>query len=303
MPDSATDRWLDWLVRGRDAGDVEVRHRTMAMLLPIRDEILDKAGIRPGDTVLDVGTGEGLLGVGALPRVGETGRVVFTDVSAPLLDTTRGAVTELGATDRSCFQVTPAETLAGIPDGSVDVVLTRSVLIYVTERRAAFGSFARVLRPGGRICLYEPLASFFLTEDDSRGSFFGWDVGEAAAAAAARVQEVYRRPGDHTASPMLTLSAQELVHDAEGAGFGDLTATLTATSRRHDPGDETLVRRTLHGRPNPDMPSPAEAAREVLSAEDADDFLAALELAVRAGRGRVRQASVLVRGTAAGPRG
>lgn len=297
--DSTTDRWLDWLVRGRDAGDIEARRRTLAMLLPIRDEILDSANIQPGETVLDVGTGEGLLGIGALQRVGE-GRVIFADISAALLDSVRGAVTALGALDRSFFQVTSAETLAGILDQCVDLVVTRSVLIYVAERQAAFDSFARVLRPGGRICLYEPLASFFLADNSSLDSFFGWDVSDVMAAAE-RVKEFYRKSEDDTVSPLLTISAHELVHDAEAAGFSDITATLTAASRSHLPGDETLVRRTLHGRPNPNALSPAEVAREVLSPDDADDFIAALERAVWAGRGRLRHASVLVRGTIGQP--
>lgn len=299
MVDSTTDRWLDWLVRGRDAGDIEARRCTLAMLLPIRDEILDSANIQPGETILDVGTGEGLLGIGALQRVG-AGRVIFADISAALLDSVRGAVAALGALDRSFFQVASAETLAGISDQCVDLVVTRSVLIYVAERQAAFNAFARVLRPGGRICLYEPLAAFFLADNSSWGSFFGWDVSDVAAMAE-RVKEFYRRSGENIASPMLTLSAHELVHDAEAAGFSDITATLTAISRSHLPGDEALVRRTLHGRPNPNTLSPAEVAREVLSPDDADDFIAALERAVWAGCGRLRHASVLVRGTIGQP--
>lgn len=294
--DSATDCWLDWLVRGRDAGDIEARRHTLAMLLPIREEILDKANIQPGETVLDVGTGEGLLGIAALQRVGEAGRVIFADISAPLLDNVHGAVAALGALDRSSFHVTSAETLSEIPDQCADVVTTRSVLIYVAERQAAFNSFARVLRPGGRICLHEQIASFFLTDNSSWGSFFGWDVSDVAAIAE-RVKEFYRIPGDNTTSPLLTISAHELIHDAETAGFSDITATLTSTSRSHLPGDKALVHRTLHGRPNPNTLSPAEVARKILSSDDADHFIAALERAVQAGCGRLRQASVFVQGT------
>jgi arsenite methyltransferase len=296
MADRAADRWLDWLVRGRDADDAELRRRTAEMLLPIRDKVLDGAPIRPGDTVLDVGTGEGLLGIGALERVGEAGRVLFTDVSAPLLERVRTAVEALGATGRSGFHVTPAETLAAISDRSADVVVARSVLIYVADRRAALASFARVLRPGGRVCLHEPVSAFFLAEDSAPGVFFGWDVGDAAEPAA-RVTDFYRETADGTPPSMLSLSAHALVRDAEAAGFGDVTATLTATSRRHAPGDDAVVRRVLHGRPNPAAPSPAETARAVLTPAEADRFTAALERAVRAGRGHLRLATVLLRAT------
>jgi ubiquinone/menaquinone biosynthesis C-methylase UbiE len=46
------------------------------------------------------------------------------------------------------------------PSASVDVVTTRSVLIYVKDRARAFAEFARVLRPGGRTSLYEPINRF-----------------------------------------------------------------------------------------------------------------------------------------------
>ncbi|WP_348240817.1 methyltransferase domain-containing protein, partial [Salmonella enterica] len=52
---------------------------------------------------------------------------------------------------------TGAETLEGIADSSVDVVTTRSVLIYVDDKAAAFAAFHRVLKPGGRVSLFEPI--------------------------------------------------------------------------------------------------------------------------------------------------
>ncbi len=294
MPKAATDRWLEWLVRGRDAGDAELRCRAMQLLLPIRDEVLDRAGIRPQDTVLDVGTGEGLLGIGALERVGSRGHVMFSDVSPALLERSREAVAALGATNRASFVIAPAETLAGVPDASVDVILWRSVLIYITDRKAAFHSFARVLRPGGRLAMYEPIASFFPLSDHPPGWFFGWEVEEVAEAVTIVRQRFWECSGEPAANPLLTLTVQELIGAAESAGFADITATLTAISRAQSPGDEAAMRRALHGRPNPNVPSPAEAARDSLPAADAERFLAALERAVVAGRGRLRQASAIM---------
>ena len=53
---------------------------------PVRDRVLDGAGIRPGDLVLDVGCGDGLIGLGALDR---GARVIFSDISQALLDDCR----------------------------------------------------------------------------------------------------------------------------------------------------------------------------------------------------------------------
>ena len=59
-----------------------------------------------------------------------------------------------------------AEDLAPIADESVDVVTTRSVVIYVTEKQRAFDEFHRVLRPGGRLSMFEPINSFAFPEPD-----------------------------------------------------------------------------------------------------------------------------------------
>src|SRR5919201_2255520 len=165
------DRWAEWLAVRRFGGDPEVRRRNLADLTVIRDKVLDLAELAEGESVLDVGCGEGMIAFGALER--GAGEVVFSDVSSDLLDFCRSAAAELGVADRSRFLQAPADDLAGIDDASVDVVTTRSVLIYVARKREAFAEFARVLKPGGRIPLFEPINRFALRQDDT---WWGYDV-------------------------------------------------------------------------------------------------------------------------------
>jgi arsenite methyltransferase len=68
------DRWHRWLLDVRFGGDPAARHEDLTgYLYPVRDKVLDKAQVRPGETVLDVGAGDGLLAFGALERLGSTG--------------------------------------------------------------------------------------------------------------------------------------------------------------------------------------------------------------------------------------
>ena len=70
------DRWHRWLLDVRFGGDPQARQQDLAeFLYPVRDRVLDKARLRPGDTVLDVGTGDGLIAFGALERLGPEGVV------------------------------------------------------------------------------------------------------------------------------------------------------------------------------------------------------------------------------------
>jgi len=63
----STDRWHRWLLDRRFGGDAAFRERELTgFLYPIRDTVLDNARLRPGDTLLDVGTGDGMIAFGAL---------------------------------------------------------------------------------------------------------------------------------------------------------------------------------------------------------------------------------------------
>src|SRR4051812_12710668 len=125
MPDGDPDKWAAWLLERRDGGDREQHAKALEHLLPIRDRVLNNAGIKLGETVLDVGGGDGLIAFGALERVGTTGAVMLSDISADLIAHAARVGEELGSGDRMSFLVARAEDLETVEDASVDVVTTR----------------------------------------------------------------------------------------------------------------------------------------------------------------------------------
>ena len=160
---------------GGRASTPEERSRWMEPLWKFRDRVLDRAHLEGGDTLLDVGCGDGLIGFGALER--GAGTVVFSDVSDDLLDVCRTAARKLGVAERCRFVAARADDLAGIGDESADVVTTRSVLIYVEDKPRAFREFHRVLRPGGRISSFEPINRFGVRPDTAE-RFWMYSAGE-----------------------------------------------------------------------------------------------------------------------------
>jgi arsenite methyltransferase len=212
------DQWARWVLRWRDADDGHARERGTSMRAGFRDGVLDRAALSPGDTLLDVGTGDGLIGFAALDRVGPTGRVVFSDISTDLLAECERRAEADGVLDRCRFVHAGAEDLRGIEDRSVDVVTTRSVLIYVARKEAAFAEFFRVLRPGGRLSIFEPINGF--ARLDAGRYLYGLPVADVADLAA-KLRTAYQAvPAEQ--DPMLNFDERDLLRWARAVGFGAL---------------------------------------------------------------------------------
>src|SRR5262249_55486343 len=142
------DKWSRWLAETRFGGDRKAAEQHMRGMVQLRKRLLKKAGLAEGKVVLDVGAGEGLIGFGALEMVGPTGRVIFSDISEALIETMRKAAAEMGVLDRCSFVRAAAEDLSAIASDSVDLVTTRSVLIYVDDKQRALREFLRVAQAG-----------------------------------------------------------------------------------------------------------------------------------------------------------
>jgi ubiquinone/menaquinone biosynthesis C-methylase UbiE len=117
--------------------------------------VLDRAQIGPDDTVIDVGTGTGLLARGALGRIGPDGSVVALDSDVNCLEQLRRDCTD----PRVSYLVGSANVLP-LPDGSVDVVLAQSMYVHASDTAETARELFRVLRSGGRISIFEPIESF-----------------------------------------------------------------------------------------------------------------------------------------------
>ncbi len=281
-----SDRWAEWLLERRFAGDDAFRDQMLEELRQVRDRVLDRAELARGDVVLDVGCGDGLIGFGALER--GAGTVIFSDVSNDLLARCRAIAHDLDVVDRSRFVLAPAERIEGVPDGTVDVVTTRSVLIYVADKERAFREFFRVLRPGGRLSIFEPInrLSNFLD---------AYDVAPVEDLFS-RVQAVFQRLQPADSDPMLNFDERDLVGLAEAAGFKEVTLDLELESRPPEPQRwETFV----GSAGNPNIPTFGEAMEDVLTPEERERLVNHLRPLVKAGRGRLRTAVAYLRATVA----
>ncbi len=239
--------------------------------------MLDAAEPLEGGTLLDVGAGDGLIGLAALERVGAHGSVIFADISPALLEQCRKAAKELGALDRARFIQTRAEDLAEVTDRSVDVVTTRSVLIYVDDKARAFSAFARVLRPGGRVSLFEPINRLMFPEPPER--FWGYDLA-AVGDLVAKVNSTFIDLEDSAfRRAMMDFDDRDLVRLAEAAAFErvhvECHIDIEPGSVMRPVSFDTL----LDSAPNPNAPTLREAIATALEESEQKRFLAEFQRA------------------------
>jgi len=291
VDEAARDPWCQWIVRHRHGGDDSFRRELFAAFLaPVRDRLLDAAHIQEGDVVLDLGTGDGLIGFGALERAGPSGRAIFNDLSADLLGLCRDYAAEAGLRDRCRFVLGSADDLAEIDEASVDVVTIRSVLIYVKEKAASLRECCRVLRPGGRLALFEPINRFIVAGHGR--AFCGYDISPIAHIAA-RLDALYDRIQDPVNDPMIDFDERDLLRLVTMAGFDEVHLELRADIEpRMEPQP---WERFLASSSNPLVPTIGAAISQTLSDEEAAALERHLRPLVERGIGEHRMASALVR--------
>jgi SAM-dependent methyltransferase len=241
-----------------------------------RDGVLARAEVAAGDVLLDVGAGAGLVGLGALDRVGPTGQVIFSDVSADLLAECRRRAEAAGATDRCRFVQAGADDLGPVPDASVDVVTTRSVLMYVADRPAAFAEAYRVLRPGGRLSIFEPVNGFAVRRAARRP--FGIDAPEVADLSAKLVAALGSGAADD--DPMVNFDEHDLLRWAEAAGFTALELDFRVDVDVPQPAPATDWETLASSAPNPLAPTLAEAIAAALTKDEQRSYERAVRVAL-----------------------
>ena len=149
--------WTQWLKQNRFAGQTkEMQEQTMRWLEAVRDVILVYADIKPHETILDIGTGTGLLAFKALELQNCEGKVIFSDMFQDCLDDCKNVLEASGVTTGYELLQSPVEHIA-LSESSVHKALMRSVLVHVVNKQAAINEIYRVLKPGGKLCAFEPI--------------------------------------------------------------------------------------------------------------------------------------------------
>jgi arsenite methyltransferase len=283
MTELQQDIWSEWLLKRRFGGDPDRMNRMLSMLYPVRDKVLSHFDLKEDQTLLDVGCGDGLIAFGALEKFDKC-RVIFSDISGDLLNHAEALAREMKVEDCCRFVQAPADNLSPFEDNSVDAVTTRSVLIYVSDKEKAFEEFYRVLKPGGRLSIFEPIGSF--TDPEPHDRFAGYDITPVLQLAQ-KIKDLFDRIQPPSADPMGDFDERDLLRQTEQAGFGEIHLELQVNIKPAEAMDWQVL---LHTPWNPKIPSLAEAMEQALTPEEADQFVNHLRHLVESGQGVSRSA-------------
>jgi len=153
--------WTEWLSKTRFASLSEAqKQQTLNWLQIVGDIIINSAKIKDNDTVIDIGTGTGLLAFKALEKLNGTGCVIFSDKFQDCLDSCQEFINTTADTIKGSYKMllSPADRI-DLPDESVDKAIMRSVLVHIVDKQSAISEICRVLKKGGIFSFFEPVIS------------------------------------------------------------------------------------------------------------------------------------------------
>ena len=212
-----------------DAARAREQYSVRYFMAPWAPVLLEAAALQPGERVLDLACGSGLVARVAAPQLGPAGRITGLDINASMLEVARSLPPPAGA---PIEWVQASADATGLPDAAFDAVVCQQGFQFFPDKAAAVREMHRVLAPGGRL------------------AFSVWKGPGPFQIAIAEALERHVDPvtAKKFRSHRVVPDAETLRRLLAAAGFRDVEVRSRAMSVRVPPMDSFLLR-NLSGTP------------------------------------------------------
>ena len=263
--------WTQWLTSSRFSYmSEEQKQQTLLWLFQVRNKVLDRAKLKPDDVLIDIGTGTGLLAFGAYERfeeMGGTGKSIASDAFMDCVEECFKIAKSCGIEEKMGFVQADASDTK-LPDNSVDVVVMRSVLVHIVDKEKPIKDFFRILKPGGRISVFEPI----ITKNTRYYQLMTPEKYHNYEDLKAAEEIMVTDPND----PLMNFDEETLKTNFENAGFKNTDIEIVVQTSQYQ-ATRDMVEPWFNTPPSPGSPTVKEKFLRTFSEEEVDKFLEMLK--------------------------
>lgn len=225
--------WTTWLKTTRFAymDDVQLE-QTFLWLKTIRDEVLEKAQLKENQKIADFGCGSGLLAFGVLEKFSDKVELIFSDKFQDCLDECKKILNTSNTPSKASFLQSDIVDIK-LSDNYLDRALTRSVLVHVLDKQAAFNELYRVLKGGGYYCAFEPIISqntryYELTNENEISDYIEFQKAE----------KEFMEASDN---PLVNFNFESLKENINNAGFSENNTEMKVVTSKYIPQKDAIA--------------------------------------------------------------
>ena len=195
------------------------------------------AALKPGETVLDLGSGGGFDAFLAARAVGPTGRVIGVDMTPEMISRARDNARKVAASNVE-FRLGEIEHLP-VADQTVDAIMSNCVINLSPEKESVFSEALRVLKPGGRLAISDVVAIAPIPPElQAQAAALAGCI--SGATPLDELKQMLARVGFVEIEVTIAPRSAEIV-DSWLAGASKFIASATIEARRHDPNAKQSV--------------------------------------------------------------
>ncbi|MFH0702051.1 MAG: methyltransferase domain-containing protein [bacterium] len=258
------ENWTEWLKNSRFSYMNEIqKEQTLRWLFQVRDKILDRACLKSGDTLIDIGTGTGLLAFKAYDFLKDSGKIIASDTSEDCITECKKVAKTCNIIEGMDFLLSDAANIK-LEENSVDIVVMRSVLVHILDKISAIKEFYRILKPGGRISIFEPIikSNTKYYQLINPINFSNYD----------KLKEVEYKIMTNENDPITNFDDKSLVNDFKLAGFKDIDLDL-GTEESNYQVSAGMIEPWFNSPPSPGSLTLKEKFLKYLDIEEINDYI------------------------------